>query len=78
VVADAGSDTEHFLESRTVWQCKGCGTFFACLRIPYKDVEEILVKASTDDWSSWDWVALAKVADRCRWRGPDRDERYVL
>lgn len=48
------------------------------MRICYKDHEEILVRATSADWQSWDWVALAAVADGCRWRGPEVDERYVV
>jgi len=48
------------------------------MRIPYKDVEEILVRVESPDWESWDWAALADVADSCRWRGPELDERYVV
>jgi hypothetical protein len=48
------------------------------MRIPYKDIEEILVRVESPDWQNWDWEALANVADGCRWRGAYLDERYVL
>ena len=48
------------------------------MRIPYKDHEEILVRADSADWQSWDWAALADVADGCRWGGPELDARYVI
>ena len=78
VVADAGSDPALFLDGRAVWACRLCGRMFAWLRICYKDHEEILVRADSSHWESWDWAALAEVADTCRWRGPGRDERYVI
>jgi hypothetical protein len=78
VVADAGSDHAHFLDARIVWACRLCGQKFACMRISYKDIEEILVRVESPGWQSWDWETLANVADGCRWRGPERDARYVL
>lgn len=78
VVADLGSDHARFLDARAVWECRGCGQMFAWMRLPYKDHEEILVRAPSPDWRTWDWAALAEVADTCRWRGPELDERYVV
>jgi dihydrofolate reductase len=78
VVADVGSDRAHFMDARAVWACRTCGQRFAWMRIPYKDHEEILVRAESSDWQNWDWIALAEIADSCRWRGPDLDERYVV
>jgi hypothetical protein len=47
---------------------------FAVMRIPFKDEEEILVRAESPDWAAWDWGALADIAGRRRWRGPSLNE----
>ena len=60
VVTDVGSDHVQFLDARAVWACRHCGQKFAWMRIPYKDHEEILVRAVSSDWQTWDWAALAK------------------
>ena len=78
MVTDVGSDHGHFLDARAVWACRLCGQMFAWMRIVYKDHEEILVRAQSPGWQSWDWAVLAEVADSCRWRGPELDERYVV
>jgi hypothetical protein len=46
--------------------------------LPYKDEEEIVVRAETNDYADWDWAKLAQAADDCRWRGAGLDVRYVL
>lgn len=61
-----------------VWKAKGEDSWYALLTIPYKDEEEILVRAPSAEWSEWDWKALADKADRCRWQGSSIDPRYVL
>lgn len=74
---DLGPDYEMFLASRKVWQCKKCGQLFAFMRIPYKDEEDILVRANEADWNSWNWKELADVASSVRWRGPGIDPRLI-
>ena len=78
VVADVGSDCGHFLDARGVWACRLCGQRFAWMRIPFKDEEEILVRADSQNWQDWNWEALAETAGQCRWRGEKIDKRYVL
>jgi hypothetical protein len=78
VEAEVGSDPAHSLDARAVWVCRSCGQRFAWMRIPFKDHEEILVRVESQDWQSWDWVALARIAESCRWSGPKNDERYVV
>lgn len=70
--------TELYISRRRVWKAKSGDAWYALLTIPYKDEEEILVRAPSADWSDWDWKALADQADRCRWRGASLDARYVL
>jgi hypothetical protein len=77
-VADVGALPEAFLEDRQVWKCRGCGELFAWMRIPFKDTEEIIVRARSSDWHQWRWAELAEVAGQCRWRGPQWDPRHVL
>jgi hypothetical protein len=48
------------------------------MRIAYKDEEEIIVRAETDDYEDWDWEELAEAGDNCRWRGGGLDVRYVV
>jgi hypothetical protein len=48
------------------------------MRIPYKDEEDFLVRAPRGSWESWDWDALAEIADTCRWRGSPVEERYLM
>ena len=78
VVEDLGPDRERFIDARAVWECRQCGQPFAWLRVIYKDHEEILVRPPVRSWQMWEWGSLAATADRCRWRGPELDERYVL
>ena len=78
VVADLGPDRDRFIDARAAWECRTCGQPFAWLRVFYKDHEEILVRAQVKSWQMWDWASIAEVADRCRWRGPELDQRYVL
>ena len=78
VIADLGSDYPHLLDAHRVWACRFCGQRFAWMRIPFKDLEEILVRANSPDWQSWDWPALVDIASGCRWRGESLDERYVI
>lgn len=78
VVVDVGSAHELYMDARAVWACRDCGQRFAWMRILYKDHEEILVRAGSADWQNWNWPALADIADSCRWRGPEVDERYVV
>jgi hypothetical protein len=74
---------KHFRElrdlgARKVWQCLACDQFYALMRLPYKSEEDILVRAPHGDWQSWDWEALARAADGCRWAGSTADVPYVL
>lgn len=78
VVADIGSDPTQFLDGRAAWTCRRCGQMFAWMSILCKDHEEIVVRAPSPDWQSWDCAALADIADGCRWRGSTSDERYVV
>lgn len=78
IVAPVGGDPEQMIGARAVWACRACGEFFAWMRLPYKDDEEILVRAPDADLDQWDWAVLAEVADTCRWRGPQVDVRFVL
>ena len=50
-----------------------CGQLFAYMRIPYKDEEEIIVRAHDSNWNDWDWNELANIADSVRWQGPDKE-----
>jgi hypothetical protein len=78
-VADVGSDFPHFFDERRVWSCCHCGQRFAWMRILFeKGLEEILVRADSPDWQSWDWPALAEIAHSSRWRGEPLDKRYVI
>ena len=77
-IEDVGSDYSNYIESRKIWRCKHCGNLFAYLKIPYKDMEEIIVRAPKEEPNNWDWKKLADVADTCRWRGPQTDELYIL
>ena len=79
VVTDIGSDHAHFLDARAIWACRLCVQKFAWMRILFeKGLEEILVRADSPDWQSWDWSALADIAHSCRWRGEPLDKRYVI
>jgi hypothetical protein len=60
-----------------VWKLRDTNIYFALLTIPYKDEEDLLVRVEGADWNSWNWVALAKTADECRWRGPQTDDRWI-
>jgi len=76
-LADLGSMSDVMIAGRKVWRLKGSKIHFALLSIPYKDVEDILVRADSPDWSEWNWKALAEIADGCRWRGPKMDTRWI-
>ena len=77
-VADLGPATQDMIGGRWVWRCRSCGAHFALLRIPYKDEEDILVRALDPHWDRWEWRALADAADRCRWRGRHVDVERLL
>lgn len=70
--------TKYYIGRRRVWKAKSEEAWYALLTIPYKDEEEILVRAPDSNWSEWDWENLAKIADGCRWRGPQLDSRIVI
>jgi hypothetical protein len=76
-VADLGPLHEKLIGGRRVWRLRATGVFYALLEIPFKDEEQILVRAPDGDWGAWDWGALAMVAEGCRWRGPDLDDRWI-
>jgi hypothetical protein len=63
---------------RRVWKAKKEEAWYALLTIPFKDEEEILVRAPGPNWEEWDWQDLVSQADACRWRGPNLDPRYVI
>jgi hypothetical protein len=69
---------ELWIDRRRVWQIKDSDFWYALLSIPFKNIEDILVRAPDSDWQSWDWKNLADIASGCRWRGSDLDSRYVL
>ena len=77
-LADLGPATEDMIGGRRVWECRACRRLFALLRLPYKDEEDILVRAEGLHWERWDWRALAGTADRCRWRGRYVDVEHLL
>jgi hypothetical protein len=76
-VADLGGLPEATIGGRRVWKLRDTDIYFALLTIPYKDEEDLLVRAEGADWDSWDWSILARIADECRWRGPQIDERWI-
>jgi len=69
---------EFWIDRRQVWKIKDSDFWYALLGIPFKDIEDILVRAPDSDWQRWDWKSLADIASGCRWRGPELDSRYVL
>jgi hypothetical protein len=69
---------ELFVGRRRVWKTKEGEAWYAVLTIPYKDEEEILVRAPHGRWEEWDWKVLAAIADGCRWRGSQIDSRHVF
>jgi hypothetical protein len=76
-IADLGGLPEAMIVGRRVWRLRETHIYFALLTIPFKDEEDLLVRAEGADWSSWDWAELATIADQCRWRGPQIDERWI-
>ena len=77
-VADLKPDLANYLDSRSIWTCRSCGQFFACIQVPFKDAEEFLIPMSSPDWQAWNWSLLPEIAEKCRWRGPQLDARFVL
>jgi hypothetical protein len=78
IVEELNPDYSKFIGARSIWRCKECGDLFAYLKIPFKDEEEIIVRAKSDDPTTWDWAELVDLAGKVRWRGPELDERWVL
>jgi hypothetical protein len=76
-LANLGGLPEAMIGDRRVWRLRDTEVFFALLTIPYNDEENLLVRADSPDWNSWDWSELAKVADGCRWRGPEKDAKWI-
>ena len=68
---------ESLIESREIWSCRRCGRLFAIVRVPFKDLEEILVRPTTQVPSEWDWNSIAAAAESVRWRGPGDEPRVV-
>jgi hypothetical protein len=68
---------EELIESRAIWACRRCGRMFAVVRIPFKDLEEILVRPTFQAASDWDWNAIASTAESVRWRGPAYEPRVL-
>src|SRR5262245_53493316 len=76
-IADLGGLPEAMLAGRRVWRLRETNIYYAVLTIPYKDEDDVLVRVEGSNWDSWDWSHLARVADECRWRGPQIDERWI-
>ena len=70
-------DGTTLFHTRTQAFTRGTDIYFALLTIPYKDEEDLLVRANCPDWDSWEWNELAKIAEGCRWRGPKLDARWI-
>ena len=70
VIQVLSPDYQLYINARAVWACDACGTYFAWLRIPFKDLEEIVVRSESTDWQNWQWNKLVKIAEECRWQGP--------
>src|SRR5262245_43715697 len=73
-IARLGGLFEQSIGAREVWQCRRCGQLFGVMRIPFKDEEQIMVRAESTDWTAWDWSVLADIAGGCRWRGASLDQ----
>jgi hypothetical protein len=78
VVEELEPDHTIFIAARAVWRCKFCGDLFAYLKIPYKDEEEIIVRAKNDKPATWDRSELVHLAGSVRWRGSRVDKRWVV
>lgn len=76
-IADLGGLPDAMIGGRKVWKLRETDVYFALLTIPYKDEEDLLIRAEGSDWGSWDWCALARIAGECRWRGPQIDEKWM-
>ena len=77
-VAQLPSMPQLAISDRRVWKARDEEVWYGLLTIPYADEEQILVRGPHDRWDQWNWKALAEVAESCRWRGPDLDQRYVI
>lgn len=69
---------ERQIDSRQVWACRKCGQLFAVVRLPLKDLEEIVVRPGSQDSSGWDWEEIAAVAAGVRWRGSSNEARFIV
>jgi hypothetical protein len=78
IVEELEPDHSKYISTRAIWICKHCGDLFAYLKIPYKDEEEIIVRALNDNPATWDWSELVDLAGTVRWRGPGLDKRWVV
>ena len=76
VVEDLGPDYANYLESRKIVTLDDEDILYALVRVPYKDVEEFVIRITTDI-DSIDWKEIAKRTEECRWRGPELDLRYI-
>jgi len=76
IVEDLGPDYANFLESRKIVNLIDEDILYALVRVPYKDIEEFLIRISTDI-KSINWKEIADRVERCRWRGPQLDQRYI-
>lgn len=76
IVDDLGPDYANYLESRKIVKLIDEDILYALVRVPYKDIEEFVIRITTDI-NSIDWKEIADRTEKCRWRGPELDQRYI-
>ena len=75
VVEELGPDWPNYLASRKIVKLIDEDLFYAWVGVSYKDIEEFVIRIN--DVTSINWKAIAETAERCRWRRPRRDLRYI-
>jgi hypothetical protein len=76
IVEDFGPDYADYLESGKIVKLIDEDILYALVRVPYKDMEELMIRITTDI-NSINWREIADKTEYCRWRGPELDQRYI-
>jgi hypothetical protein len=77
LVEDLGPDYEKYLESRKIVKLNDEDEYYALVQIPYKDIEEFVIRIDKTILSIIDWNNIAEISSKCRWRGPKIDKRFI-
>ena len=75
VVEDLGPDYPNYLAFRKIVKLVDEDVLYAWVGVPYKDIEEFVIRIA--DIVSINWKEIADTTEKCRWRGPQLDARYI-